>query len=67
MRPDDLCKQALGQVGVGQLQDEVPGVSDEAPAGLEQCLLQTEAVLNIWSAGLRAAGRATMGTVPKDP
>jgi len=34
--PDDLRKQALSQLAFGQLQDEVPGMSDEASAGLEQ-------------------------------
>jgi len=38
--PDDLRKQALSQLAFGQLQDEVPGVSDEASAGLEQAPLQ---------------------------
>ena len=38
--PDDLRKQALSQLAFGQLQDEVPGMSDEASAGLEQPLLQ---------------------------
>jgi hypothetical protein len=33
--PDDLRKQALGQLAFGQLQDEVPGMSDEAFPGLE--------------------------------
>jgi len=33
--PDDLRKQALSQLAFGQLQDEVPGMSDEASAGLE--------------------------------
>jgi len=32
--PDDLRKQALSQLGFDQLQDEVPGMSDEASAGL---------------------------------
>jgi len=38
--PEDLPKQAPGQVAFGQLQDEVPGISDEAPAGLEGPLLE---------------------------
>src|SRR5712692_9876571 len=38
--PDDLRKQALSQLAFGQLQDEVPGMSDEASAGPEQALLQ---------------------------
>jgi hypothetical protein len=33
--PDDLRKQALSQLAFGQLQDEVPGMSAEASAGLE--------------------------------
>jgi len=39
--PENLPKQALRQVALGQLQDEVAGVSDEAPAGLEEPLLET--------------------------
>jgi len=39
--PDDLRKQALSQLTFGQLQDEVPGMSDEAPARLEESLLET--------------------------
>jgi hypothetical protein len=31
--PDDLPKQALCQVALGQLEDEVPRMPDEAPAG----------------------------------
>ncbi len=38
--PDDLRKQALSQMAFGHLQDEVPGMSDEASAGLEEPLLQ---------------------------
>src|SRR5713226_3441132 len=38
--PDDLRKQALSQLAFGHLQDEVPGMSDEASAGLEEPLLQ---------------------------
>src|SRR5213594_350075 len=33
--PDDLRKQALSQPAFGQLQDDVPGMSDEASTGLE--------------------------------
>jgi len=33
--PNDLRKQALSQPAFGQLQDEVPGMPDEASAGLE--------------------------------
>jgi hypothetical protein len=38
--PEDLPKEALRQVAVGQLEDEVPGMPDQAAAGLEQPLLQ---------------------------
>ena len=38
--PEDSPKEALCQVAFGQLQDEVPGVPNEAAAGLEQPLLQ---------------------------
>src|SRR2546426_10313561 len=38
--PDDLRKQALSQLAFGQLQDEVPSMSDEASAGLEEPLFQ---------------------------
>lgn len=34
--PEDLPTQAPRQVARGQLEDVVPGVPDEAPAGLEQ-------------------------------
>jgi hypothetical protein len=34
--PDDLPKQALCQVALGQLQGEVPGMPDEAPAGFAE-------------------------------
>jgi hypothetical protein len=39
--PENLPKEAPGQVTFGQLEDEVPSVSNEAPAGLEQLLLET--------------------------
>jgi len=38
--PEHLPKESRRQVAFGQLQDEVSGVSDEAPAGLEQPLLE---------------------------
>jgi len=37
---DVLPEQGSCQVAFGQLEDEVPGVPNEAPAGLEQALLQ---------------------------
>ena len=39
--PDDLPKERRSQVALGQLEDEVPRMLDEAPAGLEQPLLET--------------------------
>ena len=39
--PENLPKQALGQVAFGQLEDEVPSMPDEASAGHEQPLLET--------------------------
>ena len=39
--PEDLSKEAPGQVTFGQLEDEVPGVPNESATGLEQPLLQT--------------------------
>jgi len=38
--PENLPKERWRQVTFGQLQDEVPGMPNEAPAGLEQALLQ---------------------------
>ena len=38
--PEDLPKQALRQVAPGQLEPEVPGMSHETRAGLEEPLLQ---------------------------
>jgi hypothetical protein len=38
--PDDLPKQALCQVALGQLEHEGPGMSDQPPAGLEEPLLE---------------------------
>jgi hypothetical protein len=37
---ENLPKEAPGQVALGQLEDKVPRMPDEAPAGLEQPLLQ---------------------------
>ena len=37
---DDLPEQGPCQVAFGKLQGEVPGMPDEASAGLEQSLLQ---------------------------
>src|SRR5882762_4019917 len=37
---ENLPKEAPGQVAFGQLEDEVPGVPNETPAGLEQPLLE---------------------------
>jgi hypothetical protein len=39
--PENLSKEAPGQVTFGQLEDEVPSVPNEAPAGLGQPLLET--------------------------
>ena len=38
--PENLPKEAPGQVALGELQGEVPGVSDEPRAGLEEPLLE---------------------------
>jgi hypothetical protein len=38
--PENLCEEAQCQVAFGQLEDEVPGMPDKAPAGLEHSLLQ---------------------------
>ena len=38
--PENLPKQAPCQVAFGQLEDKVPRMPDEAPAGLEQPPLQ---------------------------
>ena len=38
--PENLPKERRRQVALGQLQDEVPSMPDEAPAGLEHPLLQ---------------------------
>ena len=40
MRPENLPKESRRQVALRQLQDEVAGMADEPPAGLEQPLLQ---------------------------
>src|SRR3989442_9416213 len=37
---EDLPKESRCQVALGQLEDEVPSVRNEAPAGLEQALLE---------------------------
>ena len=39
--PEDLPKETPCQRAFGKLEDEVPGMPDEAPAGLEQPLLET--------------------------
>lgn len=39
--PENVPKEAPGQVTFGELQGEIPGIPDEAPAGLEQPLLET--------------------------
>jgi len=38
--PENLPKESRRQVALRQLQDEVAGMEDEPPAGLEQPLLQ---------------------------
>jgi hypothetical protein len=37
---EDLSEQELRQVAFGKLEDEVPRMADEPPAGLEQPLLE---------------------------
>ena len=37
---DDLRKQTLSQLVFGPLKNEVPGMPNEAPAGLEEPLLE---------------------------
>jgi hypothetical protein len=39
--PENLPEQARRQVALGELQDEVPGVPNQAAAGLEESLLET--------------------------
>jgi hypothetical protein len=36
--PENLPKQALRHVALGQLEAEVPGMPDQAPAGLDEPL-----------------------------
>ncbi len=36
--PEDVPRVALGQATFGQLEDEVPGMPDQATTGLEQPL-----------------------------
>jgi hypothetical protein len=38
---ENLPKELRRQVAFRQLQDEVPGMSDQTPAGLEDLMLQT--------------------------
>jgi hypothetical protein len=38
--PEDLPKHVSRQVALGQLEDEVPRMPDEAAAGLEEPLLE---------------------------
>ena len=38
--PEDLAKERWCQMAFGQLQNEVSGVSNEAPAGVEEPLLE---------------------------
>ena len=38
--PENLSKKRWRQVALGWLEDEVSGMSDEAPAALEQALLE---------------------------
>ena len=38
--PENLPEQARRQVALGELQDEVPGMPDQASAGLEESLLE---------------------------
>src|SRR5438876_3639904 len=38
--PENLPKEALRQVALGQLEHEIPRMPDQPPAGLEQALLQ---------------------------
>jgi hypothetical protein len=45
--PENLPKQPRGQVALGQLQDEVSGMPDEAPSGLEEPLLEARQGDNI--------------------
>ncbi len=40
--PDNLPKQALCQVALGQLEHEVPCMPDQPPAGLEEPLSRAE-------------------------
>jgi hypothetical protein len=39
--PKNLPEEGSRQVALGELQDEVPGMSDQPAAGLEEPLLQT--------------------------
>ena len=39
--PENLPEEAPRQVALGKLQDEVPGMPDQASTGLERSLLQT--------------------------
>src|SRR5262249_36743479 len=59
---DDLPKHRACQVAFGELQGEVPGMPNEASAGLEQSLLKTrEGTSSEW----RRAGRADAAGLPR--
>src|SRR5713101_6122578 len=59
--PDNLSKKSRRQVALRQLQDEVPRVPNEAPAGLEQPLLETREMLPRPARGVRAANDRSVG------
>lgn len=45
--PDNLPKETACQVALGQIEDEVPGMPDEAPVGLEEPLLEVVGATNV--------------------
>src|SRR5207253_7691946 len=53
---ENLPKEGPRQVAFGQLQDEVPGMPNEAPAGLEEPLLETQNSMRAPSSTTRFGG-----------
>ena len=64
---EDLSKQACCQVALGELQDEVPRMPDQATTGLEEPLLETRQRPALNGQGQEQSAQEISGVVGDDP
>jgi hypothetical protein len=65
--PEDLPKQAVRQVALGQLEDKVAGMPDQAPGGLKEPLLEARQVPPLNGQGEDQSAQEIAEVIGDDP